>query len=365
MRQFAGFIRKEFLHILRDKRTLSILFAMPVIQLLIFGYAITNEFKNTSFAVVDRSKSEESRQLIAAIDNGKYFDLYSEFADPSEAENYLIRGKVKLVLVIPSDFADMPDGYDARNVQLLTDASEPNEATTVASYAQQMITQYTLDRMSVSPAGIKTEIKMLYNSQMKSAYNFVPGIMGLILMLICAMMTSIAIVREKEQGTMEILLVSPVKPIQVVVSKIIPYMLIAMLDVALILSIACTVLEVPIAGGIFSLTFLACLFTLSALAFGLLISSVTDTQQTAMIISGAGVLLPTILLSGLIFPLENMPLFLRLISNVLPAKWFIAAVRDVMIKGLPLAGILKECAVLAVMSAVLLLAGVKRFKSRL
>jgi ABC-2 type transport system permease protein len=232
---------------------------------------------------------------------------------------------------------------------------------------QQIVMQYRQEALSGTtiPFSIHTEVKMLYNPQLKSAYNFVPGIMGLVLMLICAMMTSISIVREKEQGTMEILLVSPVKPISIVLSKAVPYLLIAMIDVIAILLLSTFLLDVPIAGNIFLLLFLSMIFTLSALSLGLLISSVTETQQAAMLISGIGLMLPSILLSGLIFPIENMPWILRTISNIIPAKWFIMAVKDVMIKGLGFSAIHKECVVLLGMTVFLLTVSIKRFKNRL
>ncbi|MDR3061961.1 MAG: ABC transporter permease, partial [Dysgonamonadaceae bacterium] len=253
------------------------------------------------------------------------------------------------------------------NLQLLADASDPNEASTIVSYAQQILMQHQQSLMETNkiPYVIRPEVKMLYNPQLQSAYNFVPGIMGLILMLICAMVTSISIVREKEQGTMEILLVSPIKPVFIVLSKAVPYLLIAFLDVILILLISNNILQVPIAGNIFLILFLSILFILASLSLGMLISSVTKTQQAAMMMSGAGLMLPTMLLSGLIFPVENMPVLLQVISNLIPAKWFIIAIKDVMIKGLGFTAIWRELSILLGMTAFLLIVSIKRFKNRL
>ena len=371
MNQFAGFIKKEFFHIFRDVRTMMMLLAMPVAQLIIFGFAITTEINNTPFVVLDNSRTAASRQLIEQLSGSPYFDLKANLQTESGIERYFQEGACRLALIIPAEFSDDLYRTGAGNLQLLADASDPNEAATISSYAQQIIMRYQQNlftqklNSSAIPYIINTEVKMLYNPHLKSAYNFVPGIMGLILMLICAMMTSIAIVKEKEQGTMEILLVSPIKPVYIVLAKAVPYLLIAIIDVVLILLLSNTVLSVPIVGNPLLVLFLSILFTLSALSLGLLISSITDTQQAAMLISGAGLMLPTLLLSGLVFPIENMPLLLRIFSEIIPAKWFILALKDVMIKGLGISSILVPLAVLSGMTVFLLVASIKRFKNRL
>ncbi len=367
MKQFTSFIRKEFLHIFRDTRTMMMLLAMPVAQLIIFGFAISTEINHTPFAVFDASNSVSSRQIVEKMNSSSYFDLKENFRASQDIEDRFRKGEVKLVLVFPADFSSELYRTGTANVQLLADASDPNEASTVTSYAQQVILQYQqeLFRENKIPYMIRTEVKMLYNPQLKSAYNFVPGIMGLILMLICAMMTSISIVREKEQGTMEILLVSPVKPVYIVLAKAVPYLLLAMIDVVIILVLSAFVLHVPIAGNILLILFLSFLFTLSALSLGLLISSITNSQQAAMLISGAGLMLPTLLLSGLIFPIENMPWILQVISNIIPAKWFITAIKDTMIKGLGFVSVWGELSILLGMTVFLLVASIKRFKNRL
>lgn len=367
MNQLAIFIKKEFLHIFRDGRTMLLLLAMPAVQLIIFGFAVTNEIKNVPFGVLDESKSLESGQLIEKINGGKYFDLTANFTSFDQIEASFRQGKIKAALIIPASFGDDLLHAGTADIQILADASDPNEASTVTNYMQQIVMQYQQESSpnKTVPYSIHTEVKMLYNPQLKSAYNFVPGIMGMVLMLICAMMTSISIVREKEQGTMEILLVSPVKPISIVLSKAVPYLLIAMIDVIAILLLSTFLLDVPIVGNVFLLLLLSTVFTLSALSLGLLISSVTKTQQAAMLISGIGLMLPSILLSGLIFPIENMPWILRMISYAIPAKWFITAVKDVMIKGLGFSAIHHECAVLFGMTLFLLIVSIKRFKNRL
>ncbi|MDR1370358.1 MAG: ABC transporter permease [Dysgonamonadaceae bacterium] len=367
MKRFSSFIKKEFLHIFRDIRTMMMLLAMPVILLILFGFAIRTEIMNTPFAVLDESKSASSRQIIERMSGSRYFDLQKNPDNFNEIEKSFRKGEIKLAVIIPEDFSDDLYRTGTGNIQLSADASDPNEASIVTSYVQQILMrhQQSLMKEDKIPYTIRTEVKMLYNPQLVSAYNFVPGIMGLVLMLICAMVTSISIVREKEQGTMEILLVSPVKPVFIVLSKAIPYLLIAFLDVVLILLISNNILHVPIAGNIFLILFLSTLFILSALSLGMLISSVTKTQQAAMLMSGAGLMLPTILLSGLIFPVENMPVLLQLISNIIPAKWFITAIKDVMIKGLGFFSIWQELSILLGMTFFLLVVSIKQFKNRL
>lgn len=344
-----------------------LLLAMPVIQLIIFGFAISTEIKNTPFGVLDESKSVTSTQLIDEVNASRYFSLQKNFSTIQELEKAFQNGSIKMGMVIAPDFSIDLQKTGTANIQVLTDASDPNEASTVTSYVQQITAQYQQRLLNGNdiPYLIHTEVKMLYNPQMESAYNFVPGIMGLVLMLVCAMMTSIAIVREKEQGTMEILLVSSAKPMFIVLAKAIPYLCIAMLDVVGILMLSVFVLGVPIAGSLPLLLLLCFVFTLSALSLGLLISSITNSQQAAMLISGIGLMLPTMLLSGMVFPLENMPWLLQTIANAIPAKWFIMAIKDVMIKGLGIGYIYKELLILSGMTLVLLVASIKRFRNRL
>src|SRR4030095_8112654 len=252
-------------------------------------------------------------------------------------------------------------------VQLLADASDPNVANTLTNYASAIITDYQ-DRITHDrrlPYTIQTELRMLYNPQLRGAYSFVPGVMAMVLMLVCALMTAITIVREKENGTMEVMLVSPLKPLKIVVAKAVPYILLSMVNIASILLLSVFVLEVPINGSLMLLVAESVLFTLTSLALGLLISSATSSQQTAMFISLTGLFLPTVMLSGFMFPIENMPLPLRIISNVVPAKWYYSIVTSVMIKGLGLSAIWKETLILSGMMLLLLLLSIKKFKIRL
>lgn len=367
MKQFLSFIRKETYHIMRDKMTLIIMLILPLVMLLILGFAVSTEIKNTSFVVLDESKSSVSGQLIDKLDANSYFNLTGYLNTQEDIEKAFKKGSCKIAIIIPSQFANDIVHTGNADIQVMVDATDPNESSTLINYFQMILMQYQQEmaRQSHVPQLINMEVKMLYNPQMKSAYNFVPGLIGMIMMLICAMMTSISVVREKELGTMEILLVSPLKPTTIILSKAVPYLIVSALNVASILTLSHFILEVPIAGNLLLIMLLSFIFTFSALALGLLISSVTQTQQTAMIASAMGLMLPSMLLSGLIFPIESMPAILQILSYIVPARWFIEALRDVMIKGLGFMAIWKQFAVLLAMTVFLLTLSIKKFNNRL
>ena len=367
MRQFTSFIKKEFYHIFRDRKTLFILLGMPVIQIVIFGFALTNEVKNARIAVLDQSKDVASISLLDELNASRYFDIEKNLSSYNEIEPAFREGKIKMVVVIPSSFGEELKHLNKGQVQLIADASDPNVANTLTNYASAIIMDYQsrITQERKLPYTIKTEFRMLYNPQMKGAYNFVPGVMAMVLLLVCTMMTAITIVKEKEMGTMEIMLVSPVKPILVVIAKAVPYLVLSIVNIISILLLSVYVLEVPINGSIPLLMGVSILFILVSLALGLLISAATDTQQTAMFISLIALFLPTVMLSGFMFPVENMPFPLRTVSNIVPAKWYYFIVKSVMIKGLGFSSIIKEVAILTGMLLFFLLMAVKKFKIRL
>ena len=367
MKQFFSFVKKEFYHILRDPRTMLILLGMPIAQIIIFGFALTNEVKNSKIAVLDLSKDVATTTLIQQINAGRYFDIEKNLTDYKSIDAEFKTGKIKMVIVFPRGFNEDLQHFNTAQVQLIADASDPNVANTLTNYATAIIMDYqnriTNDRKL--PYTIHTEIRMLYNPQLKGAYSFVPGVMAMVLMLVCTMMTAITIVREKETGTMEVLLVSPVQPLKIVIAKAVPYLLLSMVNIMSILLLSVFVLGVPINGSLFLLNAVSILFTLTSLALGLLISSATASQQTAMFISLIGLFLPTVMLSGFMFPIENMPLPLRIISNLVPAKWFYTIVKSVMIKGVGFSLIWKEVLVLTGMMLFFLVLSIKKFKIRL
>lgn len=362
MRQFLSFVRKEFYHITRDARTMMILLAMPVILIILFGYAITTEIKRVPIAIFDQSHDELTLKMTERIKASEYFDLYTTVNSHAEAQALFRQGKVHVVVVFPPQYASTPDAQ----AQVLADATDPNEATQLIAYCSAILAEQLASQMVGEGAkGITPVVSLLYNPQMKGAYNFVPGVMGLILILICAMMTSIGIVKEKEMGTMEVLLVSPLKPLYIILAKAIPYLLLSMVNIATILLLSYFLLDVPIKGSLLLLVSISVLYAIVALCLGLLISTIADTQQAAMLISGMALMLPIMLLSGMMFPIENMPVVLQWLSNIVPAKFYITAIKDVMIKGLPMTEVMQEIGVLALMAVVLVALSVKRFKIRL
>jgi ABC-2 type transport system permease protein len=367
MKQFISFVKKEFYHIFRDRRTMFILLGMPVVQIVLFGFALTNEVKNSRIAILDHSKDEQSAKLVQQLNASRYFDVEQIIQSDHQIEPIFKKGKVKMVVVVPPKFHEDLLHMNKASVQLIADASDPNVANTLTSYASSVIRDFqtNITQNQQLPYTINTEIRMLYNPQLKGAYNFVPGVMAMVLLLVCTMMTAITIVREKEMGTMEIMLVSPVKPQMVVIAKAVPYLLLSTVNITTILLLSVFVLEVPINGSIVLLVAASILFTLVSLSLGLLISAGAESQQTAMFISLVGMFLPTIMLSGFMFPIENMPLPLRTVSNIVPAKWYYNIVKGVMIKGLGVSGIWKELLILTGMMFFFLTVAVKRFKIRL
>jgi len=364
---FLSFIKKEFLHIFRDPRTMLITLGMPVVQIILFGFAITTEVKNVRVAVLDPSCDITTQRIINRLHASEYFDVTQMVHSADELNSVFNKGNADLIIVFSDRFDENLMHTGKASIQLLADATDPNQATMLTGYASNIIAGYQQELMREHriPFLIEPEVQMLYNPQMKSAYTFVPGVMGLILTLICAMMTSIAIVREKETGTMEVLLVSPVKPVFIILAKVAPYLTLSIVNIISILLLSVFVLDVPVSGSMFWLSVVSLMFIIVALAMGILISSVATTQVTAMLVSGMGLMMPVMLLSGMIFPIENMPAILQWISNVIPARWFIAAVRKVMIEGLDVSYVINELAILAGMAVFLIAVSVKKFKVRL
>ncbi|ESU18496.1 ybhS protein [Flavobacterium cauense R2A-7] len=366
MKRFIGFIKKEFYHIFRDKRSLFILFGMPVAQILLFGFAITNEINNVDIAVLDYAKDVESQKIIQKIKASPYFHVENEILNEKVIEGEFKKGKIKAVLLFEKDFAKKLQTEKKATVQVITDATEPNVASTIANYTQSIIQNYQNQKSTVQKSnGVIIQSRMLYNPELKSVFNFVPGVMTVILMLVSAMMTSISITREKELGTMEILLVSPLKPFQVILGKVFPYVFLSIINAIVIVSMGYFIFGMPINGSIFLLAFESILFIITALSLGILISTISNTQQTAMMISLMGLMLPVIILSGFIFPIASMPLPMQVISNIIPAKWFIIIVKSIMLKGVGLEYIFKETLILIGMTLLFIGLSIKNYKTRL
>ena len=363
MNGFASFVRKETLHIFRDPRTMLIALLMPVVQILLFGFALSTEVNNVDVAVVAPHRSETVRQAVERMAANPNF-TFTGYIPSGEIDRTLRSGRADAVAVFAGDFdrrmADLEAGRPDTGaaLQLVMDASNTNTAQAGAAYLRSVLLDNVADGVGVEP-------RLLYNPRMKSAYNFVPGIMGLIFILICAIMTSVSIVREKETGTMEVLLVSPVRPIRIVFAKMIPYFVLSCLNLASILLLARFVLGVPMSGGIVGIVGLSLLYIVLALALGLFISTVARTQVTALLVSAMLMLMPMIMLSDMVFPIGNMPAPLRWLSCIVPARWYIAAIRRLMIEGLPFTAVLREFAILAAMTAGLIAVALRKFNDKL
>lgn len=367
MKQLLTFIRKEFHHILRDTRSLLILVGLPIVQLLLFGFAITTEVRNANIVILDASKDEATQNIITKIESSDYFNIDRTISDNKEIEEAFRSGKIKLAIIFQQNFQSELVHSGKAQVQILADATDPNQATTLTNYVSSIISDYQseLNQQNKLPYNISAITRMLYNPQLKGAYTSVPGVMGMILLLISAMMTSISIVKEKELGTMEVLLVSPMQPWLVIISKVIPYFIISLINVATILVLSTLILGLPIQGSLFLLSVSTIVYIFCALSLGILISTISQTQQAAMLISLLGLMLPVVMLSGYAFPIANMPWILQALSNFVPAKWYIIIVKNIMIKGIGFELIWKELLILISMTAFFIIISIKRFKIRL
>lgn len=372
MKRFFAFVKKEFYHIFRDVRTVMILLLMPIAQILLFGFALSAEVKNIQVAVLDNSQDQTTRKIIERFNGNEYFNIARDINSISELDTVFDDDTISLVLVFQNDFEKNLIRNGKADLALMIDASDPNKASTVNLYAMNVISSASADLTRELQASGKTtslqimpEIKMLYNPQGKSAYNFAPGLMGMVMMLICAMMTSISIVREKETGSMEVLLTSPLKPFAIILAKITPYFFISCLSLAGILITCVVALGMEIKGSLLIVVGFSMLYIILSLSIGILISSITKTQVTAMLISGMVFMMPIMMLSGMMFPIESMPVILQWISNIIPAKWFIIGIKKVMIEGLGLAYIKKELIIIFCMTVIAIAVSLKKFKNRL
>ena len=351
MKQFISFVIKEGKHILRDERTMLILFGMPLVLMLIFGFAITTDVKNVRTVVVTSSMDHLTQQAVDRLAASEYFTITQVVATPREAERVIRSQKADMAIVFGPDFASKRSG-----VQFIVDGADPNMAQQWTNYATGVM---------LNADGGAVNTKMLYNPQVKSAYNFVPAIMGMLLMLVCAMMTSISIVREKEKGTMEVLLVSPVKPLMIIVAKAIPYLVLAFVILIIILLMARFVLDVPLVGSLFWIIVISIIYIRLALRLGQLISNVAKTQLVALLLSAMVLLVPIVMLSGMLFPVESMPRVLQWISAIIPPRYYIEAMRKLMIMGVGIKEVAREVLILVGMLALLMTLALAKFNKRL
>lgn len=351
MKQFISFVRKEAWHILRDKRTMLILFGMPVVLMLLFGFAITTDVENVRTIVVTSQMDTQTQSAVERLSQSEYFTITQTVATPRDAELLIRNQKADMAVVFAPDFASKHSG-----IQFVVDGVDPNMAQQWTNYASNVI---------VNSSGGIVNAKLLYNPQMRSAYNFVPAILGMLLMLVCAMMTSISIVREKERGTMEVLLVSPVRPLMIIMAKVVPYLVLAFAILTTILLMARYVLDVPLAGSVVWIYIVSTIYIILALSLGLLISNIATTQLMALLLSAMVLLVPIVMLSGMIFPVESMPEILQWIAAVVPPRYYIQAMRKLMIMGVDISNVVREIVILSAMALFILIVALAKFKKRL
>ncbi|MTI86731.1 MAG: ABC transporter permease [Balneolaceae bacterium] len=368
MSSFKGFVEKEFKQIYRDKRTLVVLFGMPIIMLVLFGFAIRNEVTSVEIGILDLSKDDVTRQMIQKLKSSESFEVTAYLENHDDVEGLFRKGSVKEVVVFEPNFQKKLERNAEADIQILTDATDPNLAKLVQLYTSSIIRDYVLDindNAGNRQAGLVVQTRMMYNPELRSVNLFVPGLIAVILMLVSALMTSISITKEKEMGNMEILLVSPLKPYHIIIGKVLPYLVLSVVNVIAILLLAHFIFKVPFQGSYLLFFAESILFILTALSLGVFISASANNQQTAMMISLAGLLLPTVLLSGFIFPISSMPVPLQYISTLIPARWFLVIVRSIMLKGSDFMLIWKESLILLLMTLVLIGLSMKKFKVRL
>src|SRR5450759_2554 len=368
MKRFLGFVKKEFLHIFRDYRTLFILFGIPAAQILIFGYAVSTDIKNAGVAFLDLSHDEVTQKLTDNIISSGFFKKTETLLNYNDIDKVFKKGKTKAVIIFEQDFGKNFVSEGKANLSIIADGSEPNTATLVTNYTTAIVNDFVTEFSSPAlnkSIVISPEVKMLYNPNLKSHFMFVPGVITLILILICALMTSVTITREKEFGTMEVLLVSPLRPIQIILGKVMPYFILSFINVLLILALSWFVFGLPVKGSLVLLLAECMLYILMSLSLGILISTVSENMQQAIFISLIGLMLPTILLSGFIFPIENMPKVYDYVSSVLPPRYFIVIIKNIMIKGTGFMYIWKETFILIIMTLVFTGLSVRKFKIRL
>lgn len=351
MKQFFSFVLKETKHITRDKRTMLMLFGMPIVMMLLFGFAVTNDVRNVRVVIVMSNADNATHQVADRLAASEYFTLTKVVATPTEAEKAIRDQKADMAIVFSQDFASRKSGY-----QLIVDGADPNMAQQWTTYANAVIN-------NTEAKAVNT--KLLYNPQMKSTYNFVPAIMGTLLMLVCAMMTSISIVREKEKGTMEVLLVSPTKPLMIIIAKLVPYLVLAFTILSIILLMSSFVLGVPIKGSLVWIYVVSTIYILLALSLGILVSTIAETQLVALLISAMLLMMPVIMLSGMMFPIESMPKILQYISAIVPTRYYISAMRKLMIMGTGIEEIYFEVSILISMLIALMSLALAKFNKRL
>lgn len=362
----VAFIVKELRHILRDRRTLTILLLMPLVQVVLFGFALRSDVRNVRVVVVDPSPDYATLALRARLIAAGRFKVVAVAPTMQSVEKYFRQGKADVALSFEPDFGSKLEANGPARVMIVVDAADPNTATTMQAYTRAVIGSYEAGLRHARPGSVRinAETRMRFNQTLESVNLFVPGLIALVLTLVSALMTAISLSREKERGTLEILLVSPLRPWQIIVGKVLPYLALAFANVLTALLAAWLVFHVPFRGSITLLLFESLLYSMVSLAIGVLVAALTASQRVAMLMALLATMLPSSLLSGMVFPIASMPVFLQGLSNIVPARWFIIIARGIMLKGVGLDYLWKETLVLVAMALVLMAIAVRSFKPR-
>lgn len=366
MNELAGFMVKEFHHILRDRRTLLILLLLPLAQVLLFGFAVRTDIREIKLVMVDPTPDSKTRELGSRLTSTDLYTLVGTARSVDVLPDLFASGEIDQAVVFPSGFASALGRQEGADLQIITDAADPNTGSSMQAYAARVVGQWQRDQgQAVDGVRLVPRVRMRFNPTLESVNLFVPGLIAILLTVVSALMSAIALSREKETGTLEVLLVSPLRPWQIIVGKVLPYMALGFLNVVTVLLAAGLVFGVPFRGSLPLLLVESLLYIVTSLALGVLVAAVTSSQRTAMIGALMGLMLPTLLLSGMIFPLSSMPDWLQLIANGVPGKWFLLIARGIMLKGVGLAYLWQETLVLGGMTVVFLVAAIRAFDVRL
>ena len=366
MKRIKAVIVKEFAHILRDPTSLAIVFIMPILMMLIYGYALSFDLERVETGIIDYSRGEISGKLIKKFANNRYFevrDLRAEYADPvGEGESLLKAGKLKEVIIIPADFSKLLQEGRQAEIGLIIDGSDSNVANLVHQYNELVVLDFISDFRDIKKI-LKINTTIHFNPEIKSSFFFIPGLVALLMVMISALLTSLSIAREKESGSIDLIFISPLKSPEIIIGKTIPYILVSLIAGSLILIFARFWFGIPIKGNLLVLFFFSILYIITGLAFGILISTIAPNQKIAMLATLLATLLPSIMLSGFIFPLDSLGPVLQGISYIVPATYFLRIIRGVVLKGAELHHFLTEGAAMVIFSVVLLALAMAKFNS--
>jgi ABC-2 type transport system permease protein len=367
MRRILFVAEKELHHIFRDPRSLTVALVMPIMMTFLYGYAVNMDIENIALAIVDRDGSAESRALSDRFYQSTYFTPPDQIVDPNDPDGILREGAANAVLTIPGGFGESVVRREPVALGLIIDGSDNSLGTAVKAYADAVVNKYLLSTMPVGfrPPAVDLSIQVLYNPDLKSSHFFVPGLVAIILMMISALLTSITIAREKETGTMEQLLVAPVRPLEILAGKILPYIFLALLDGILVLVFAKFLFGVPFTGSKLLLLGFGLIYIITSLAIGILISSLVRTQQLAMMMALMTTMLPSVMLSGYIFAIKNMPPFLQVVSRIVPAQYFLKIIRGIMLKGAAFEVLITQALFLVALAVVMIVVAIKKFNTRI